>query len=76
MVPAQFFYSLNNSKKGLYTNVPEIIAFNLKTSIHKYSISSSWYNFFNTNVSDFTRILLLQVKHFWALISLRKIKLC
>ena len=48
-----FFFSLNNAKKKLYVNVPEMLNFNLKKSIQKYLIFYSWYNLFNANVSDF-----------------------
>ena len=48
-----FFFSLNKTKKKLYANVPEIFNFNPKTSIRKYPIFWSWYNFFSANVSDF-----------------------
>ena len=36
--------------------------FNLKTSILKYSIFGSWYNFFSANVSDVALISLLKIK--------------
>ena len=52
-IPAQLFFSLNNTKKKLYINVPEMINFNPKISIWRYSIFCSWYNFFTANVSDF-----------------------
>ena len=59
-----FFFPQNNTKKKLYTNVPEISKFNSKTSIQKYLIFCSWYNFFIANVSDFKCILLVKVENF------------
>ena len=35
-IPALFFFSLNNAKKNLYANVPEMLTFILKTNIQKY----------------------------------------
>jgi hypothetical protein len=46
------FFSLNSIKVKLYFNVPEMSQFNPKTSIRKYPIFCSWYNFFSANVSD------------------------
>ena len=37
-IPAQLFFSLNNVKKKLYANVPEMFDFNPKISIWKYPI--------------------------------------
>ena len=51
--PTQLLFLLDNAKKKLYANVPEMVNFHSKTCSQKYPISSSWYNFFNTNVSDF-----------------------
>ena len=45
--------SLNNSKKKLYANVSEMFSIDPKTSIRKYLIFCSFYNFFSANVSDF-----------------------
>lgn len=47
------FFLLDNTKKKLYNNVPQMFKFNPKTRFLKYLISSSWCNFFNVNVSDF-----------------------
>ena len=52
-----FFFSLNKTAKNLYTDILEMFNLNLKTSIHKYPISSRQYNFFIANVSDFCRYL-------------------
>ena len=59
-----FFFSLNNANKKIYANVPEMFNFNPKTSIQKYPIFSSWYNFFIANVPDFTLILLTKITNF------------
>ena len=37
-IPAQLFLSLNNTKKKIYANVPEVLNFNPKISIRKYPI--------------------------------------
>jgi hypothetical protein len=50
---ALLFFLLNNTKKELYPNVPEMFYSNLKTSIQKYPIFCSRYNFSSANVSDF-----------------------
>ena len=52
-IPAQLFFSLNNAKKKLYANVPEMFHLNSKISIRKYPIFYGRYSFFNANVSDF-----------------------
>jgi hypothetical protein len=51
--PYSTFSPLDNTKKKLYVNVPDMLTFNLKTSVFKYLIFSGWYNFFRANVSDF-----------------------
>ena len=55
IILAQLSFSLNNTEKKLYANVPEIINFNSKTSIQKYPIFCSCYNVSSANVSDFYR---------------------
>jgi hypothetical protein len=60
-IPALLFTSPNNTNKKLYINVLEMFSFNPKTSIQKYPIFCSWYNFFSANVSDFARILLAKI---------------
>ena len=57
------FFSLNNIKEKVYANVPEMLNFNPKTSIQKYPIFYSWYNFFNANVSDFYRYFTVSLFH-------------
>jgi hypothetical protein len=52
-ISVPLFFSLNNTKKTLYANVPEMLKFDIRMSIRKYPISCSWYNFFSANVSDF-----------------------
>ena len=52
-IPVQLLLSLNNIKKKVHNNMPEMFNFNLKTSIRKYPIFCSCYNFFCANVSDF-----------------------
>jgi hypothetical protein len=47
-----FFFPLNNSKKALYANVPEMFKFNPKIIIPNYPIICSCCNAFSTNVSD------------------------
>jgi hypothetical protein len=42
-----FFIPQNNTKKKLYTNIPEMFNSNPKTSIRKYPIFCCWYNFFH-----------------------------
>ena len=42
-IPAQLFFSLNNTKKKLHANVPEMFNFNPKISIRKHPIFCSWY---------------------------------
>ena len=49
------FCSLNDAKKKLHNNVPEMFGFNPKMSIWKYPISSRRNKFFSVNVSDFYR---------------------
>ena len=63
-LPAQLFFPLNNTKKKLYANVPEMFNFNPKISIQKYPISNRWYNFFSANVSDFYRHFTAKNKSF------------
>ena len=55
-----FFFSLNNAKKKMYANVLEMFSFDSKTSIRRYPIFFSWYNFFSVNVSDFYRYFTAQ----------------
>ena len=38
-----FFFLLNNTKKTLYANVPEMFSFNPNISNQKYPIFRSWY---------------------------------
>ena len=52
-IPDLLFFPLNNPKRELYANAPEMHNFDLKTSIRKYPIFCSRYNFFSANVSDF-----------------------
>ena len=59
-----FFFSQNSIKKKLYADLPEMFNSDPKTSIQKYPIFCSWYNVFISNVSDFTRILLVKIKNF------------
>ena len=63
----QLYFSLNNTKKKLYTNEPEMLTFNPKTRFQKYSVFCSRYDFFSANVSDFYRyFILLKIKNFEA----------
>jgi hypothetical protein len=55
-----FIFSLNDTKKKLYVNIPEMFNFNPKTSIQKYPIFCSWYNVLTANVSDFFRCFALK----------------
>jgi hypothetical protein len=48
-----FFFLLNNTKKKSYANVLKMFNFNLKTSIRKYRVFCSCYNFYSANVSGF-----------------------
>ena len=58
--PNFHFLSFNTIKK--YFNVLEMFNFNLKTCFQIYPISSSLYDFFSANVSDFIVNLLLKTK--------------
>ena len=51
----QLFCSLNNTKKRLYVDVPEMLSFNPKMRSRKYPISRNRYYIFsnNGNVSVF-----------------------
>ena len=52
-IPALLFFSLNNTKKKLCSNIPEMFRFNPEISIQKCPIICGWYKFFSANVSDF-----------------------
>ena len=63
-ISAKLSFPLNDIKKTIYSNVPEMLNFDQKTSIQKYPIFCSWYNCFGANVSDFYRFSLLKIKNF------------
>lgn len=66
-IPNLLFFPLNNPKKKLYANVPEMCKFNPKMSNQKYPIFCSWYNFFCVNVSDFYRHFTSKTRNFESL---------
>ena len=74
-IPAQLFFSLNNAKKNLYANVPDMPNFNSKTSIWKYPIFCTWYNLFSANISDFYMHFTSKNWKLWGFVPLQNVKL-